>query len=138
VGKSAPVMVIEDNPTDVFLVREALRAHDVKVDLLVFEDGEAAIEYVRQLDTDDKLACPSLILLDVNLPRADGFEVLRVLRSSPSCGNTPVIIMTSSAALPDRTAASALHANAYFQKPPSYDAFLTLGELAHDLLGDQP
>jgi CheY-like chemotaxis protein len=127
-------MVIEDNPTDVFLVREALRTHELAADLLVFGDGEAAINYVRQLETDESLTCPSLVLLDVNLPRVDGFEVLRCLRSSTKCGSTPVIVMTSSAALPDRAAATALGAEAYFQKPPGYDAFLKLGELARDML----
>ena len=67
-------MVVEDNPTDVFLVREALRAQGLEVDLQVFEDGEAAITFVQQLDADDTLDCPSLVLLDVNLPRADGFD----------------------------------------------------------------
>lgn len=131
-------MVIEDNPNDVFLVREALRAQGIAGDVLVFEDGEAAIGYVHKLDTDQSPGCPSLILLDLNLPRADGFEVLRNLRKSTACGNTPVIIMTSSAALPDRTEATALHANAYFQKPTTYDAFLKLGEIAQHVLNEQP
>lgn len=130
-------MVIEDNPTDVFLVREALRAHGLDVDLQVFEDGEAAITFVQQLDADDTLACPSLVLLDVNLPRADGFEVLRCLRSSMRCGGIPVIVMTSSPALADRTTATVLRADAYFQKPPSYDAFLKLGALAQQMLGEE-
>jgi len=130
-------MVVEDNPTDVFLVREALRAQGLEVDLQVFEDGETAITFVQQLDGDDTLDCPSLVLLDVNLPRADGFEVLRCLRSSMKCGTIPVIVMTSSAALADRTTATALRADAYFQKPPSYDAFLKLGALAQHMLGEQ-
>jgi len=130
-------MVVEDNPSDVFLVREGLRAHGLGGDLQVFEDGEAALTYVRQLDTDNSLSCPSLILLDINLPRIGGFEVLRVLRESLRCGNTPVIVMTSSPALLDRTTATTLQANAYFQKPTSYDAFLRLGELAQRILSEQ-
>jgi len=131
------VLVIEDNPTDVFLVREALRAHGLEVDLQAFDNGEAAITYVRQIDTDASLARPSLVLLDVNLPRADGFEVLRCLRGSTKCGNTPVIVMTSSATLLDRTTATSLRADAYFQKPSGYDAFLTLGALACQMLAGQ-
>ena len=130
-------MVIEDNPTDVFLVREALSAHGLEVDLKVFEDGEAAITFVQQLEAGDTRACPSLVLLDINLPRADGFEVLRCLRSSTKCRSIPVIVMTSSAALADRTSATALRADAYFQKPPSYDEFLKLGALAQQMLGEQ-
>ena len=91
----------------------------------------------QQLDADDTLACPSLVLLDVNLPRADGFEVLRCLRSSTKCGSIPVIVTTSSAALADRTTATRLRADAYFQKPPSFDAFLKLGALAQQMLGEQ-
>jgi len=131
------VTVIEDNPGDVVIIREALRTHRLEADLEVFEDGEAAINHFRQLATDDSLVCPSLILIDVNLPRADGFEVLRVLRESPKCVNIPVIVMTSSAALPDRVTATALQANAYFQKPTSFDAFLRIGELAERILGEQ-
>jgi two-component system response regulator len=130
-------MVVEDNPTDVYLVRKALKAQGLEVDLQVFEDGETAITFVQQLDGDDTLDCPSLVLLDVNLPRADGFEVLRCLRSSMKCGTIPVIVMTSSAALADLTTATALRADAYFQKPPSYDAFLKLGALAQHMLGEQ-
>jgi two-component system response regulator len=130
-------MVVEDNPTDVYLVRKALKAQGLEVDLQVFEDGETAITFVQQLDGDDTLDCPSLVLLDVNLPRADGFEVLRCLRSSMKCETIPVIVMTSSAALADRTTATALRADAYFQKPPSYDAFLKLGALAQHMLGEQ-
>jgi chemotaxis family two-component system response regulator Rcp1 len=130
-------MVVEDNPTDVYLVRKALKAQGLEVDLQVFEDGETAITFVQQLDGDDTLDCPSLVLLDVNLPRADGFEVLRCLRSSMKCETIPVIVMTSSAALADRTTATALRADAYFQKPPSYDAFLKLGALAQQMLGEQ-
>jgi CheY-like chemotaxis protein len=130
-------MVIEDNPTDVFLVREALREQGLDVDLQVFEDGEAAIAFVHQLDAGDTLACPSLVFLDVNLPRVDGFEVLRILRSSAKCGRIPVIVMTSSAALADQKSATELRANAYFQKPPSYGAFLKLGVLAKQMLGEQ-
>jgi CheY-like chemotaxis protein len=100
----------------------------------VFEDGEAAITYVQQLDTDEALACPRLVLLDVNLPRADGFEVLNTIRCSTKCRDIPVIVMTSSAALPDRTTAMRLRADAYFQKPTSYDAFLNLGTLVTQLL----
>jgi two-component system, chemotaxis family, response regulator Rcp1 len=135
--KHITVMVIEDNPTDVFLVREALSAHGLKVDLNVFEDGEAAIAYVQHLDQDASLVRPSLVLLDVNLPRADGFTVLHCLRGSTKCGNIPVIIMTSSDALMDHKTATSLRADGYFQKPPGYDAFLTLGALAHQLLIEQ-
>jgi CheY-like chemotaxis protein len=109
----------------------------LEVDLQVFEDGEAAITFVRQLDVNDTLVCPSLVLLDINLPRADGFEVLRCLRNSTRCGSIPVMVMTSSAALADRTSATALRADGYFLKPPTYDAFLKLGPLAEQMLGER-
>jgi CheY-like chemotaxis protein len=133
-GKRASLVIVEDNPTDVFLIREALRAYRLEVDVRVFEDGEEAIDLIRLLDSDDSQTCPELMLLDLNLPRADGFEVLKRLRDSRRCAEIPVIVMTSSAALPDRERSKALGADAYFRKQAGYHASLEIGGLIEKLL----
>jgi CheY-like chemotaxis protein len=68
--------VVEDNPTDVFLIREAIVAYGLDVELEVFEDGEEAISLIARMDANEGELCPNLMLLDLNLPRTDGFEVL--------------------------------------------------------------
>jgi CheY-like chemotaxis protein len=111
-----------------------LRAHQLDVDLRVFEDGEEAIDLIQLLDTDDSQTCPRLMLLDLNLPRADGFEVLKRLRNSRRCAEMPVIVMTSSAAQPDREKSKALGADAYFRKQVGYAASLEIGGIIKKLL----
>jgi len=125
---------VEDNSTDVFLVKEALTAHRVNVQLVVLEDGEEAMDLFSRLDADEGVACPDMILLDLNIPKADGFKVLQSIRSSTRSSDVPVVITTSSAALADRMKAAELGATAYFQKPTGYDAFLKLGEMIQRLL----
>lgn len=128
-------MIVEDNPTDVFLVREAIAAHGLKIDLRVIEDGEKAMREVARIDAADGEGLPDVMLLDINLPRAGGFEVLTYLRASRCCGKVPVIVMTSSGATTDQAQSAALGANAYFQKPSGYDEFLKIGEIIQSVLG---
>lgn len=128
------IVLIEDNQTDVFLVREALAAHGFDVELQILEDGEQAIRFIQQIDDDPSRKCPSLFLLDLNLPRMSGLEVLAHVRHSKRCASSPVLIMTSSDAEQDRAESNTLGATAYFRKPSGYQAFLKLGEVIHQLL----
>jgi len=128
------VVVIEDNPADVFLIQEALRAQKLELELEIIEDGETAIDLIARLDEDDDQPCPRLMLLDINLPRKDGFEVLARLRNSKRCADIPVIVMTSSATQSDRARSAELGANAYFQKPAGYAAFLKIGDVVRSQL----
>jgi two-component system, chemotaxis family, response regulator Rcp1 len=126
--------VVEDNPTDVFLIREAIVAYRLDVELKVFEDGEEAIGLIAQMDANESEPCPRLMLLDLNLPRTDGFQVLKRLRESKRCARIPVVVMTSSAAKSDREKSASLGADAYFQKKVEYDAFLEIGGIIQKLL----
>ena len=128
------VVLIEDNPTDVFLVREAISAHDLKVELQLLEDGEQAVRFIAAIDANPRARCPQLFLLDLNLPKTSGMEVLTYIRKSMRCGRTPVIVITSSNAPNDREQITVLGATAYFRKPSGYEAYLTLGETIHQLL----
>ena len=87
---SSPCQIVlaEDNPADVRLVRQALRDHAVHCDLRVIPDGEAVVTFIDGLDLDGKLPCPDLLLLDMHLPKRDGNEILRHLRASERCGHT--------------------------------------------------
>jgi CheY-like chemotaxis protein len=128
-GERVSIVVVEDNPTDVFIILQALKAHRLEVELRVFNDGEEAISLIAHLDAEQNEPCPQLILLDLNLPRTDGFEVLKRLRESRRCADIPVIVMTSSAAQSDLDKSAALGANAYFQKRVEYDASLEIGSM---------
>lgn len=123
------IVIIEDNPTDVLMLQETLSASNIDAEVLLLEDGEQALELLARLETDVLATCPDLILLDINLPRTDGFQVLARLRKNNRCANVAVIVMTSSAAQEDRAQAMSLQAQAYFQKPNDYNEFLKLGEL---------
>ncbi len=128
------MVLIEDNPTDVFLVREAISAHGLKIELQLIEDGEQAVRFIAEIDANSPDRCPQLFLLDLNLPKTSGMEVLTYIRKSKRCGRTPVIIITSSNAPNDREQSTALGATAYFRKPSGYEAYLKLGETIQQLL----
>lgn len=127
-------MLVEDNPTDVFVIREVLGQCDPNLDLRVVNDGLDAVRYFRNLALAEKSACPALVLLDLNVPKIGGIEVLRHLRGSSRCNRTPVIVVTSSTAEADRKAVERLGAEAYFQKPTSLEAYMRLGQLVKQLL----
>jgi chemotaxis family two-component system response regulator Rcp1 len=105
------------------------------IDVHVVPDGQRAIDFIDQSDKDPNAPCPHVLLLDINLPKADGFEVLRRLRESERCGKVPVLMISSSDSPSDRSQAAKLGAG-YFRKPPSYDEFLKLGEVLKKLLKD--
>jgi DNA-binding response OmpR family regulator len=116
------------------LVKEAISAHDLNVDLHLMEDGEQAIRFIAEIDADPHARCPQLFLLDLNLPKMSGIEVLAYIRRSKRCASLPVLIITSSDAQNDRARSTALGATAYFRKPSGYEAFLKLGEVIKRLL----
>jgi len=129
-----PILLAEDNAADVFLIREAFREHSLNVDLQVVEDGEAAISYIDRADSDSAMQAPAAILLDLNLPRMDGRQVLSHIRHSVRCALVPVIVISSSSSPYDRENASLLGATEFFTKPLNYAEFLGIGKLVKDLL----
>ena len=121
------ILLIEDNPADADLVREALQQNDVVGELIVISDGESAIDFVQKFDAKPGEACPDLIILDLNLPRRPGMQVLEAILLSGKCGLVPVAILSSSEAQQDRQRALQLGARGYFSKPARLDDFLNLG-----------
>ena len=134
---SSRIVLAEDNPADVGLVREALREHKVHHELHVIADGEEALSFIDQLNRDSRLPCPDVLLLDLHLPKHDGNEILRHLRASARCGQTPVVVLTSSEFNCDRPTeenSSILH---YFRKPISLGQFMQLGRIVREVISDR-
>ena len=128
------VVVVEDNRADVFLVERAIEFCKLSVCLKVIEDGEAALKYVESVELDGNIPCPDAILLDLNLPRRSGREVLQGVRQAKRCREVPVIILTSSNSPEDRQQTAALGATRYFRKPTSYQEFLKIGDILGEVL----
>src|SRR5579863_5431780 len=114
--RSLRILVVEDSPSDVRLIREALKDATVPVQIMVARDGVEATEYLAHSET-GQAPRPDLILLDLNLPRKDGKEVLAEIKASPSQKQIPVLVMTSSRADEDISEAYSLSANCYITKP---------------------
>ncbi|HVU73972.1 MAG TPA: response regulator [Mycobacteriales bacterium] len=119
------VLLVEDDPGDALMTTEALEDHDVPVALDVVSNGEDAIAYLRREGSFAGAGAPDLVLLDLNLPRRDGREVLRDVKSDPALRRIPVVILTTSDAAQDITQAYDLHANAYVRKPADFNDFLS-------------
>ena len=120
-------MLVEDNPADATLVRKALEEHAVEGELLIISDGERAIDFIHALDTHPSEECPGLAIIDLNLPKKPGREVLEQMRLSQRCRHVPVVILSSSDAARDRADAARFGANRYIRKPSRLEEFLGLG-----------
>ncbi len=122
------LLMVEDNPGDVDLAREALaEAQSFCLENLhVATDGEEAMRYVRRSGEYANAPRPDLILLDLNLPRKDGREVLAELKADPDLRSIPVVVLTSSDAQDDVARSYLLHANCYVKKPGELDLFLDI------------
>ena len=127
--------MVEDNAADVFLIREALRTRGISAELQVVKDGEQATRFFDEADKDETSPCPELMILDINLPRMNGGQVLEHMRQSRRCGQACVIVVSTSDSPQDREEMHRLGANGYFRKPSDYDEFLKLGDLVRDLFG---
>jgi len=114
---------VEDSPTDVLLAREALEHAKVLNTLHVVDDGVEALEFLRARGKYSGAARPDLVLLDLNLPRKDGREVLAEIKADPSLKLIPVVVLTTSKAEEDILRAYGLHANCYVTKPVDFDQF---------------
>lgn len=117
------VLMVEDDPDDVLLMRESLRSSRIHVDLAIVEDGEKALDYLFRRAPYEGVAAPDLILLDLNLPRIDGREVLRELKSHGELKRIPVVIMTTSEAEADIEHSYVNGANCYITKPLDFSRF---------------
>ena len=118
------VLLVEDDPGDVLMTREAFEYHKLRNVLDVVTDGEQALQFLRRSGDYADAPRPGLILLDLNLPRVDGLEVLAEIKADPVLKVIPVVILTTSQAQQDVLRSYALHANAYVSKPVDFERFM--------------
>jgi CheY-like chemotaxis protein len=128
------ILLAEDNPADVYLIREALREHAVECNVRVASDGKEVLRII--LGEGEGLAAepPALMILDLNLPRHDGIEILQRIRESARLSHIPVVVLTSSDSPQDRAAAIQFGASRYLRKPSSLEQFLGLGAVFKEVL----
>jgi CheY-like chemotaxis protein len=118
------VLLVEDDDGDVLMTREAFEHHKIRNKLHVVQDGEEALQFLRREGPYADAPRPGLILLDLNLPRRDGREVLAELKNDPELRVIPVVVLTTSEAEEDIVRSYSLHANAYVSKPVDFDRFI--------------
>jgi two-component system response regulator len=122
-GRAYEVLLVDDDAADIALISEAFAAHRAPVRLHVAGDGVEAMAFLRREDGNAEAPRPDLILLDLNMPRMDGREVLAVVKSDPALVTIPVVMFTTSEQPDDVAASYSGHANAYVTKPLDLDAF---------------
>ena len=128
------VILVEDNPADADLVEEALAEAELDCGLSVVRDGLQAIQLIAGIDADPASRCPDLLLLDLNLPKVSGEDVLNCVRLSKKCGLAKVLVISSSDTSTDRERSMKLGANGYFHKPSNLEEFMKLGSRVRALL----
>lgn len=133
--KPAQIVIVEDNPADVLLVEMALEGHGIPFVLTKFENGEDAVIGLCSSRGRAKGLHPDAILLDLNTPRSDGFDVLGRMRANPHLSDVPIAILSSSQAMSDKHRARLIGAVRYIEKPSQLEEFLrTVGEAVKEML----
>jgi CheY-like chemotaxis protein len=127
-------MLVEDNVADARLVREALETSSIPCELVVITNGQRAIQFIEDIDSGSGL-CPQLAIVDLNLPKMPGAEVVKRMRASAKCKDVPVIVLTSSDNQIDREHAKRIGVSRYILKPARLSEILKLGRVFRDTLG---
>ena len=130
------VLLVEDDPGDVLIAREALAAGRLSTDLHVVNDGDEALSYLRRLDGYADAIRPDLILLDLNLPRKSGHEVLAEVKQDPELRRIPVVVLTTSQAREDVAKSYDLHASVHVAKPSDFDQLTQVVKQIDDFFGN--
>jgi CheY-like chemotaxis protein len=123
-GRSIEVLLVEDDPGDVLMTKEAFEDYKLQNTLHVVNDGAEAMDFLRRQGEHTDAPRPDLVLLDLNLPRMDGREVLQAIKSDPELASIPVVVLTTSEAEEDVLRSYSLHANAYVTKPVDFERFI--------------
>jgi CheY-like chemotaxis protein len=125
-GRALDILLVEDDEGDVLITREALAEQQIRGTLHVVHDGDQALQFVHRTGRYAAAPRPDLVLLDLNLPRRGGLEVLAELKSHPSLRLIPVVVLSTSSAEEDIVRSYSLHANAYVSKPAEADSFMSV------------
>jgi CheY-like chemotaxis protein len=121
---TARILLVEDDPGDELMAREAFQDDELASELHVARDGEEALDFLYRRGQHTDAPRPDFILLDLNLPRVDGRQVLRQVKSDADVSSIPVVVLTTSSAAEDIAACYGAHGNAYITKPAGYDDFV--------------
>lgn len=132
IGRPAEVLLVEDSPGDVRLTREALKEGKVRNNLSVVSDGVEAMEFLRREGKYRDAPRPDIVLLDLNMPRKDGREVLAEMKSDEQLKRIPVVVLTTSEAEQDILRTYDLHANCYLTKPVDLEQFISIVKSVED------
>ena len=130
------ILIVEDNSPDVYLIREALSRVGLGGHIQVTPDGESAWQFFADAEADAKIPCPDVVILDINLPKRKGGDVLRQIRANGRCASVKVVVVTSSDSARDREEMTRLGADMYFRKPSDYAEFMKLGPVVRTLLDE--
>jgi CheY-like chemotaxis protein len=122
--KAIDVLLVEDDEGDVLMTREAFEHYKIRNELHVVRDGEQAVQFLRKEGQFSDAPRPDLVLLDLNLPRFDGRQVLAEIKADDSLRSIPIVVLTTSEAEEDIVRSYQLHANAYVTKPVDFDRFI--------------
>jgi CheY-like chemotaxis protein len=125
-ARPVEILLVEDDPGDVLITREAIEGSKFANNLNVVSNGELALQYLRREAPYEDAPRPGLILLDLNLPRLDGREVLAQVKQDPNLRRIPIVVLTTSSADQDIVRSYDLHANAYVTKPVDFDQFMSV------------
>jgi CheY-like chemotaxis protein len=131
-GQPVEILLAEDNPGDAKLTRKAFEQGNILNNLHIVEDGVEAMKFLRQEDEYREKSRPDLVLLDLNMPRKDGWEVLEEIEADPDLRLIPVIVLTSSESESDIVKSYELQANAYLTKPVDYSGFMEIVQSLED------
>ncbi|MGA9679382.1 MAG: response regulator [Mycobacterium sp.] len=123
-GRAIDILLVEDDPGDELITREAFERNKLRNRLHVAHDGEEGLNYLYQRGAYEDAKRPDLILLDLNLPKYDGRQLLEKIKSDPDLSRIPVVVLTTSSAEEDILRSYKLHANAYVTKPVDLDQFI--------------
>ncbi len=128
IDSTAPIelLLVEDDPGDVLMTREALEGSKLVHNLHTVSNGEEALAYLRREHPFEDECRPDLVLLDLNLPRLDGHEVLSIVKCDPDLRRIPIVVLTTSEAEEDILRSYDLHANAYVTKPVGFESFMSV------------
>jgi two-component system, chemotaxis family, response regulator Rcp1 len=128
------ILLVEDNDADVYLFRKALAAADFKFEITLAQDGAEALAFVRGEGKYSARSVPDLVVLDLNLPKDGGVQVLRAIRERETFSNVPVAVVSSSASPQDRDETDKLGIDRYVRKPADLEEFLKVGQIFKELL----
>jgi two-component system, chemotaxis family, response regulator Rcp1 len=132
ISRPVDILLVEDNPGDVRLTQEAFSDSRIPININVAMDGEEALAYLRRIPPYSDVTRPDMILLDLNIPKRDGREVLEEVKKDPFLHNIPVVVLTTSNAEQDIQKTYNLNVNAYINKPVDFDKFLDIVQKIED------